>query len=467
MKRKNRSAFEVPVGMYITDSCSIAKFNDTPSFWSSTKLNNYLPLLNVFILRDIGEIKFSTGLNVDNDVSVYNANTSSQRPTRGVMRSNKLDITSNDLFMGGITLCLNFTRFKLTVVGPFGIPKMYRPLESDKFQEFHGKVLFLTIHTLNSQKSIHDHWNVYNYLEQLKHRRTGSNGVKDKEFNGLIDYVINNLEANINVTDEILSNTIKVCTCYEVKEEEIFNGNEPGELYIPNKGVLITSNDVVTASPHPLFKEAITSDKGVLNAIKERGIACFIVDNENLIGERYFNFAGEVIQIPKVKSDTHANGLYIGSMDANKSFTVDNITSLDKLDENKYVYKSAEEALDGGDLKSKFMEDSELRKIIRAEEVQNTKLQFEVKYQELEEDARKNKIKHEEEIRALNLELEKTKALGNIQKHNLDTESLYRKTQYEYGKFDRDSFVETLKTIGAVAGLALGLFALYSKFSKN
>lgn len=466
MIRHSKIVQEEPIGMYVTDGPSIAKFPGQPSFWTSIKSNNYLPLLDLIHIKSVGEIKFTTGENVRDDVIVFNERTTTQRPTRHVMHKSKLDVTSNDLFAGGITMCLNFTRFNLTVVGPFGIPKMYRPLTSEKFIEFDGKLIFLTIHTLNSERSVYEQTGIYKYLESLKNKRTGSNSNKDREFNSLLNYVINNLESNTNLTDEIASDTLKVCTVFVVKEEDIFQGEKASELYIVNKGFLVTSNNVVDASPHPTFKDALMNDKGVLEAIKQHGIACFINDPDDLIGDRYFNFAGEVIKVPKIKSKEKVSGLYIGSLDAAKSFTIDNITELDKLDQNKYLYKSAEEALDGGDLKAKFMEESEMRKIIRGEEAQNSKLEYEAKFQKLEEEARKNKLLHEEEVRNLNLMLEKIKSETTAQKHSLDTESLYRKTQYETSKYSRDSVVETIKTVGAISALALGIFAVYSKYSK-
>lgn len=466
MIRHSKIAHEEPIGMYVTDGPSIAKFPGQPSFWTSIKTNNYLPLLDFISIKSVGEIKFTTGENVKDDVIVYNERTTTQRPTRHVLHRSKLDVTSNDLFAGGITLCLNFTRFNLTVVGPFGLPKMYRPLTSEKLIEFDGKLIFLTIHTLNSERSVHEQTGIYKYLESLKNKRTGGNTQKEREYNSLLNYVINNLESNTNLTDEVASDTLKVCTVFVVKEEDIFQGEKASELYIPNKGFLVTSNNVLDASPHPTFKDAITNDKDVIEAIKQHGIACFINDPDDLIGDRYFNFAGEVIKVPKIKSREKVSGLYVGSLDASKSFTLENVTELDKLEQNKYLYKSAEEALDGGDLKSKFVEESELRKIIRTEEAQNSKLEYEARFQQLEEESRKSKLSHEEEVRNLNLQLEKVKSEGTVQKHTLDTESLYRKTQYEYGKYERDGFVETLKTVGAVAALALGIFTLYSKFSK-
>lgn len=489
MNRKTKTVTEEPVAMYITDAGALSTFKGAPSFWSSLRDNRYFPLLDLISIKTTEEIRFTTGENISSDIRTYNEHTSSQRPSKNILNTARLNITSNDLFVGGIVICLNFTRYNVTIVSNSGMPKMYRPLENEKFSEYEGELVFFTIHTLNSPNSFRAVHGVHDYLQEIKKLRTGGSTQKEAEFNTLLDFVINNLQNDRNVTNGVMSDTIKVVTKYSIREEELIYQDKRSDVYLPCKGLLLSLNNSVEVSPHPLFKDAITNDKDVLEAIKAHGVACFIIDNEDLIGDRYFNFAGQVIKIPKIKSRDKLNGLYIGSIDGSKSFNTENLTDLDKIDQNKYVYKSAEEALDGADLKAKFMEESEMRKIIRAEEAQNSKLEFEARHRkleeesrarvieieeaarrrvnELEEESRKGKLQHEDELRKLTIQLERLKTDGNVQKHTLETESLYRKNQYEMGKYDRDSVIETIKTVGAVAGLALGVFALYSKFSSR
>lgn len=477
MTSNNKQYYEEPVAMYITDAGTVMKNVGSPSFWSSLKDNRYFPILNLINLDPNNELKFTTGVVVDDDVTTYNHRVSSQRPNRQVMMRSRLDISTNDLFVGGIRLCLNFTKYTVTIVSESGIPKMYKPLQSQRFTEYDGELVFFTIHTLNSPYAISGVHGFNNYLENLSNRLAGTNNPKEKETLNILNFAINNLQHNRDINNEVASDTLKLVTMFSVREEELIFRDKKTELYIANKGLLISSDNIVATSPHPAFKDALIDDKGVLESIKANGVSCFIVDDGNLIGERYFNFAGEVIKIPKIESRDNPDGFYIVSIDADKKLNVNNIIPLSDIDENKYVYKSVEEARDGGDLRSKFMEESELRKIIRNEESLTSKLEYEEKLRQIEEssririnqledEARQNKLAYEGSIRDLGLELEKTKSESGQQKFKLENESMVRKNDYETGKFNRDSFVETLKTVGAVAGLALGLFALYTKFSK-
>lgn len=477
MNRNNKKVIEEPVGMYITDAGTLGTFTGAPSYWSSLKENRYLPLLDLVSIKSNNELRFTTGENINDDIVAYNEHTSSQRPNRHILNTAKLNITANDLFVGGITICLNFTKYNVTIVSELGIPKMYKPLENEKFPEYDGEVVFFRIHTVNSPNSVKSVYGMTNYLETIRSHRGGGSSDKEREFTEILNFIINNLHSNKNVNDAIHSDTVKIVTTFMVREEELMLHGKRNDVYIQNKGLLLSLLNPVEVSPHPAFKDALTNDKDVLEAIKANGVACFIIDNDDSISDRYFNFAGQVIKIPKLKSKENVNGLYVGSIDSAKNFTMENLTDLEKIDQNKYVYRSAEEALDGADLKTKYMEESEMRKIIRAEEAQSSKLEFEERYRkldeesrkrinELEEESRQSKLKHDDELRKMNLQLERLKADGNVQKHGLETDTMYRKNQYESSKFERDNFIETIKTVGAIAGLALGVFALMSKFSK-
>lgn len=71
------------------------------------------------------------------------------------------------------------------------------------------------------------------------------------------------------------------------------------------------------------------------------------------------------------------------------------------------------------------------------------------------------RIKNSEE-----LQLASVKRANDITRFDIDTRSQMYKSDYERDKYSRDSTIETLKTIGAIAGVAATGFLLYSKFSK-
>ncbi len=488
MPCNNISISEKPVAMYVTDAGTLTKHVGGASYWTTLKENKYIPLLSFIKLDSVNEFRFTTGENISSDIVSYNEHTSSQRPLPNILNNSRINVTANDLFVGGITMCLNFTKYCVTLVSSFGIPKMYRPLDNVKFPEYEGSLVFFTIHTVNSPQSVKNSFGYQNYLEKLYANRSGGHSLKDEEFSETLNFILNNLHNNRSITDTVASDTLKIATVITVSQEEFFYKKTKQDVYIQNKGILASLNSVVDVSPHPSFIDAVIDDKAILEGIRENGVSCFIVDNEDLIGDRYINFAGQVIKVPKHKNRDKVNGLYIGSLDSDKHFTTENLTSLDDLEQNRYLYKSAEEALDGGDLKKKFMEESELRKVIRAEEALNSKMAYEESYRkleeksrerildieersrvrinELEEQARISKLEHEDQLRKFSIDSEKTKQVTGREKHKQETKSLKKKVRYEEDRYRRDSTVETIKTIGAIAALGLGIFALYSKFSK-
>lgn len=488
MAYNNISVHETPVAMYVTDAGTLTKHSGGASYWTALKENRYIPLLSLIKLDCVNDFRFTTGENISDDILSYNSNTSSQRPLSNIIANNRIDISANDLFVGGILMCMNFTRYCVTLVSSTGVPKMYRPLESIKFPEYEGYLIFFTIHTVNSPVSIKNSFGFQNYIEKIYSARSSDNTAKDKELSEFLSFILNNLQGNRNITDSVISDTIKVVTAYQIHESEFLNRKQKQDIYIQNKGILASLDNVVDVSPHPLFNDAVIDDKTILEGIRDNGVSCFIIDNDDLIGDRYINFAGQVIKVPKHKSKSKVNGLYIGSLDGDKHFTLENLTSLEDLDDNKYIYKSYEQALDGGDLKTKFMEETELRRIIRNEEAQASKLEYEKAFRELEEKSRQrvlaieeqsknrvneleeqariSKLEYEKQLRDITLQIEQTKEKTTSVKHTLENKGMKKKAKYEEDRYQRDSVIETIKTVGAIAGLALGIFALYTKMTK-
>ena len=60
-----------------------------------------------------------------------------------------------------------------------------------------------------------------------------------------------------------------------------------------------------------------------------------------------------------------------------------------------------------------------------------------------------------------------TKTSYDDYKYRMDTRHLDTKTHYEERKFERDNTIETLKTMGAVAGLVAGGMMFYNKLMKS
>lgn len=172
------------------------------------------------------------------------------------------------------------------------------------------------------------------------------------------------------------------------------------------------------------------------------------------------------------------NGLYIITTDENAKPHTEIICGLDKIDENQYVYRTVEEANTGADIKNKYKQELEksrheleLERISRSNESLELKTKHEREINEL-------KLQYQERTDAVKKEMETFKSLKereSIQtktsyddyKYRMDTRHLDTKTHYEERKFERDNTIETLKTMGAVAGLVAGGMMFYNKLTKS
>ena len=91
-----------------------------------------------------------------------------------------------------------------------------------------------------------------------------------------------------------------------------------------------------------------------------------------------------------------------------------------------------------------------------------------------EEEDRKRKARHEETMLQLKRDSESAKRQTEDHKFNyernryqMDNLSLYSKREYEVGKYERDSTIETIKTVGGIVGLLAGGVVLYGKLASK
>lgn len=91
-------------------------------------------------------------------------------------------------------------------------------------------------------------------------------------------------------------------------------------------------------------------------------------------------------------------------------------------------------------------------------------------------EANEQKLRHERELSELRRRMEEESRRAAEEsyrykneyernKYSYDLDMHHNKSRYEEARYERDSFVETIKTVGAVAGVAAAGFMLYKKFS--
>lgn len=464
------------VGMYLSDFGDVYNNTSKRSFITD-EFSNYIPIFNLFNLNNQEEIRFADGANKNNEIVTYNKNTSSQRLSSGVIRSKKIDVTANDLILGPVNLFLNFTRYNITTVVGGEYQKTFLPIENDKLDCFKGKVIVLTINTFNNPKLIQDITGYTNYLETLIEKYKHKSNPDLEEYKDVITY-IHEKWRDTKVMDAMsISNSIKVVTLIEIDESSLILENDK-TIFVPNRNLVVSLENIVEVKEHPNTSSNILGNKDNLNILKSNSITCYIVDNEDLISDRFINVAGVVKKINKIKNHNLVNGLYLIQIDAQNKTNSEIICKLEDLDDNQYVFKSVEEANVGADKRNQYKDSIESMRneleVLRLDKA-NESIRLKAHYDEL---MRKQNMDHEVAINALKLKIDEhklhaekqsteTKSQYEDKKYKLETKGNRRKAKYEKERYERDTVIETLKTIGAIAGLAAGGFVLYSKLNRN
>lgn len=177
--------------------------------------------------------------------------------------------------------------------------------------------------------------------------------------------------------------------------------------------------------------------------------------------------------------------MYITTVDGQKSLGADAFIPLADIDSCRYIYKSHEEALEGADVRQQAQQHHELSKLemnVEAAQLQQQALkmrhQFEEQIRNLEMDAKRRQMeqdayirdmetRHQEALRNFKIQEEANKFQTNSEKFRFDLIGMENKHKYEVAKYDRDTTIETLKTVGSVAGLLAGGYVLIKQLSKN
>lgn len=463
------------LGMYFSDSGNVYNNNRTNLFVAN-EMNGYVPVLDLIEITKNEDLRLVDGKNVDNELVTYNKLTSSRKLDDKAIRHKKLDVTANDLYVGPVRLFLNFSNYHVSLNSRGEFRKTYSPLESSKMENFKGKMFIVDLHTFNTPQFIRDVAGVSNYFETLMAKFKMTTNKSLTEVKAMLQYMNDHwLSANYFEVKETTS-TIKIATMVEIDEAELVKDNKK-EVYLLNRDLLVSLQNIVEMGEHPDTMNVLIHQRETQNYLKNNSFVCYIVDNENLISDRYINIAGSVRKIQKTKNSSMVNGLYIITTDSDGKPHSEIICSLDKLDENQYVYKTVEEANVGADIKNRYKDELEQsRNELELEKINrhNESLELKARYEALVRDLT---VKHEEKMNQLRREMDsfkaekekaaiETKSRYDDFKYDIDARHLYTKFRYEEGKFERDTTIETLKTLGAVAGLVAGGMVLYGKMTK-
>lgn len=470
------------VGMYIHDVGSISITGNQKSVWKAREGSRYLPLLNLFTLHSNADIKFTTGENVSDDIITHDERATTKRFSQSVMDKSKLNVTQNNLILGTVYVVLNFTKYNLTLTANKSLPDLYRPLSNSSMSEYQGKLIIFSVTNIGTPSEYKAVYGVNNYLEVLKESYRNETAPGFKEMVNFINDVQGYWLLSGNTSDATPSSTIKICRCMQLPEEALLEKGVFQDLYLRQESLVISGKSVVEVGHHPNLSSVGMADRQLVDIMRPHGVSWYIVDPKDEIGDRYYCVAGTVRAIPKIKSNDAAPGLYIVATDSDVRITNEDFTPLCDIDNNKYIFKSREEAEMGADKKTLFNHEAELNKITRNEEVEKLRMaglrskhDSEERLAALERQMAEDRSRHEREMleakrrheaEMANIKVDQRKMDMDFDrtKFHYDERSMRNKSVYEEERYQRDSTIETLKTAGSLAGLAIAGMMAYRRF---
>ena len=515
--KKSKTLF----GLYRQEGCSI---NHNYSVMDSTGLlPSYMPIWESLTFNGSSDLVLTEGETKSREVSTYNEHVSNKSLDSSTVKYKKLDITQNDLQFGSTVLLFNFTTQPVTVNGPSGIRKTYSPITNDQMEDFKGKIIVFEITPINTPEFISCLTQVDNYLEILEAEYRKNPNPRLKETYELYDFankVYNKHRREINIPK---SNNLKTVTCMELSSIEV-EKMKTDDIYIPCYSTVFSFKTINQISPNPIHSLSGFNLEDVESLLREGTVSAFINDTDTRKGPRFISVAGIVTEVRKINNLEMSEGFYLG-FSKDGRLIPELVCTMEDLDNYPHLYKTKEEASTGADLKGLFSQETELLKSkndrLRAEsEANKIELQKQLMFHTNEIDRERNeaerkahdlrlhydeqtrlmKLENDKALHSLKLELEQAKTQSTLVQHNtkterevmsteqsiqknesdvykeffktmnekqrtyMDNESLGRKHYYDERKYERDSFVETLKTGAAIAGVVATGILLYSKF---
>lgn len=453
------------LGMYLSENRDLYNNTTRENSYFTDEGFKYLPVLELFSISSNEDVRFIDGKNINNEIVTYNRNVSTQKLSNDIVERKRIDITQNDILLGPIHIILNLTEHNITMSLQDEYRKTFRPIRNKHLESYYGKVLILTIQSFNNPKVIQNLEGYTNYLENLINKFKTKGNYKHEEMISILTYL--NDKWSYIKTKNILEdmNSLKVVSLVEIDSVE-FTSVSNKTLFIPSRNFYLSCESLVNIPDHP-GSNAVFNTGDMKGYLKENSFVCYIVDNNDQISDRYINIAGNVRSIMKIKNHNLVNGLYIISTNNHGNSTNEIVCKLEDIDSNQFVFRSIEEANEGADIRTQYKDSLEKAKaeleayrIEKANENLQIKNDYEKKNLELKNEyERKIKdqtLSFEKYIHDLKKDLEESKF-----KH--ETTTLQEKSKYESKRFERDTIVETIKTIGAIAGFAAGGYVLYNK----
>lgn len=485
MKVVTKSLRMVNVAAYLTSlNKAFLGVND------KTYETNYLPVIQQFDINPTAGIKFcyyevKKGLNSDSaiiqtnvskDIEDYDPNNSRKNLHINVRKENKFIIEKGGLSLGPALIVANFTTEPITVYDHLNGSTVFHPVEQNRLTKaFEGKIIVFAIHRITTPTNHSRATGVSgNYLKDyLDHHKFNPSEMDklpgDKFHQSLkLRYFVSQawdsfIEKNEDTdVPEIKAITMGVLTprmfIDDTTEEEVSVFFRDLDLYFTKSKNFV-----------PIINPACSrsSDFAELKENVVPGSPCiFMVDPDNEMKPRYYSLHNKVHMVPKIKSKSRERGLWIGKFDKNFDVVEAYHIPVNEINTVDFLFEHQDEARDACNLREKRERDLKDREASFRERENELKLER----AQFEHDSKIKLRKMEEEHAAF--------------KHKLEQESLNSKAAYDWSsnsmkqhfderkyarddiRHERDSSLETLKTVAAVAGVVATGFVIIKQLGK-
>ena len=473
-------------GAYLPDNDSESIYNNGMYFSSKDNLKRYIPLVETFTCDFSTEVSLVDGNNKFNEIRGYNGNNNNRNLNEKAISKHRINLTQNDLSVGSQLLVFNFTNKNISIDTPNGLRKTYVPINNEKLSDYAGNIVFFEITALNTPSFISKLTGIDNYLNVLSEHFATNPSTDIKETYELYLFVENLLKEKSLDTRQFKSNSIKTVSLLELTSSDVAMMND-GDIFVAGHNLVVSFKSLVDISSNPSHKLSGFNTTDYQNILNLSGVGLFLNDCDNKIGDRFTYISGKSARIVSLKKNELAEGLYRTSF-KNGAIRNEFISSLEDIDNLSYVYKTREEAMSGADTTSIY-NDTIVKNKAELEhmrvESQRALVEQQVHYDRLMKEAQmelervkasstltqheaKNKrevmsTEHAERKNESDNYKEILKVLSETHKTNLDNGSMHRKNYYEEKRYERDSTVETIKTVAAIAGVVATGFLIYKK----
>lgn len=237
--------------------------------------------------------------------------------------------------------------------------------------------------------------------------------------------------------------------------------NNKGGVYIKEHDLVIYIPDHYGYFVHPATVSKIVSGYLADNSTNNEDFR-FVVqinDPHNKIGSRFINIAGTVYELTITRDPSRAEGAVVSSSSKDSDYKFAHVPmSLEEFDKRIKTFKSMEEAETLGNLEEVHKSEIIKERHRVEEEYADRDKQRQEEITQAKHDAALAQAKMKEDEAKTKAEIGRLNHMLELKEHEMELQSMRRKTYYEERSLDRKDSSEIIKWLPLVLGAGLALF---------